>query len=148
MVDPHDHNPIPPSSAEPKGQRDFALHPATSARTRCIHRASASRTLLNTSNQFSKRAGGHSGPPLHRDLASATRAPFTKTPPSSTGGHSGPPLRGGCVVSLTFKTKQMDSAQRGGMLSGRAASRTGQLLDTASQHTFGGWQGGHHPRWQ
>ena len=40
------------------------------------------------------------------------------------------------------------SAMRGGMLSGRAASRTGQLLDTASQHTFGGWQGGHRPRWQ
>ena len=40
------------------------------------------------------------------------------------------------------------SAQRGGMLSGSAASRTGQLSDTASQHTFGGWQGGHRPRWQ
>jgi hypothetical protein len=37
---------------------------------------------------------------------------------------------------------------RGGMLSGRAASRTGQLSATASQHTFGGWQGGHHRRWQ
>ena len=34
------------------------------------------------------------------------------------------------------------------MLSGRAASRTGQLSDTASKHTFGGWQGGHHRRWQ
>ena len=40
------------------------------------------------------------------------------------------------------------SAPSGGMLSGRAASRTGQLSDTASQHTFGGWQGGHHRRWQ
>jgi len=39
-------------------------------------------------------------------------------------------------------------AQRGGMLSGRAASRIGQLSATASQHPFGGWQGGHHPRWQ
>ena len=37
---------------------------------------------------------------------------------------------------------------RGGMWSGWAASRTGQLSDTASQHPFGGWQGGHHPRWQ
>ena len=64
------------------------------------------------------------------------------------GGQGDPPLRGVCVVSLTFKTKQMDSAQCGGMLSGRAASRTGQLSDTASQHTFGGWQGGHRPRWQ
>ena len=38
------------------------------------------------------------------------------------------------------------NAPRGGMLSGRTASRTGQLSDTASKHTFGGWQGGHHPR--
>ena len=37
---------------------------------------------------------------------------------------------------------------RGGMWSGWAASRTGQLSDTESQLTFGGWQGGHHPRWQ
>jgi hypothetical protein len=37
---------------------------------------------------------------------------------------------------------------RGGMWSGWAASRTSQLSDTASQHPFGGWQGGHHPRWQ
>ena len=29
-----------------------------------------------------------------------------------------------------------------------AASRTGLLLDTASQHPFGGWLGGHHRRWQ
>jgi hypothetical protein len=35
---------------------------------------------------------------------------------------------------------------RGGMLSGRAASRTGQLLGPESQLTFGGWQGGHRPR--
>jgi hypothetical protein len=34
------------------------------------------------------------------------------------------------------------------MLSGCAASRTVQLSDTASQYTFGGCQGGHHPRWQ
>ena len=37
---------------------------------------------------------------------------------------------------------------RGGMWSEWAASRTGQRSDTASQHPFGGWQGGHHPRWQ
>ena len=64
------------------------------------------------------------------------------------GGHGGPPLRGVRVVSLTFKTKQPHIAMRGGMSSGRAASRTGQLSNTASQHPFGGWQGGHHPRWQ
>ena len=64
------------------------------------------------------------------------------------GGHGGPPLRRGCVVRLTFKTKQPHIAMRGGMWSGWAASRTGQLSDTASQHPFGGWQGGHHPRWQ
>jgi hypothetical protein len=36
---------------------------------------------------------------------------------------------------------------RGGMISGRAASRTGQLSDSANQETFGGYQGGHRPRW-
>jgi hypothetical protein len=36
---------------------------------------------------------------------------------------------------------------RGGMWSGWAASRTGQLSDPASQDTFGGYQGGHRPRW-
>jgi hypothetical protein len=36
---------------------------------------------------------------------------------------------------------------RGGMLSGWAASRTGQLSGPESQLTFGGWQGGHRPRW-
>ena len=36
---------------------------------------------------------------------------------------------------------------RGGMLSGWAASRTEKVSDTASQLTFGGWQGGHRPRW-
>jgi len=86
MVDPHDHKATQPSPAEPTGQRDFASHPATSARTRCIYRASASRTLPNTSNRLSKRAGGHSGPPLHRDLASATQTVFMKTTPSPTGG--------------------------------------------------------------
>ena len=64
------------------------------------------------------------------------------------GGHSGPPLRGVRVVSLTFKTKQPHIEMCGGMTSGRAASRTGQLSDTAGQHPFGGWQGGHHPRCQ
>ena len=64
------------------------------------------------------------------------------------GGHSSPPLRGVRVVSLTFKTKQPHIAMRGGMWSGWAASRTGQLSDTASQHPFGGWQGGYRPRWQ
>ena len=55
---------------------------------------------------------------------------------------------GVCAVSLTIKTKLPHIAMRGGMWSGWAASRTGQLSDTASQHTFGGWEGGHHPRWQ
>ena len=65
------------------------------------------------------------------------------------GGHSGPPLRGDYVFN-TYNEDAIDVriAQRGGMWSGWAASRTGQLLDTASQHTFGGWQGGHHRRWQ
>jgi hypothetical protein len=41
----------------------------------------------------------------------------------------------------------MRNAMRGGRMSGWAASRTGQLSDTASQDTFGGYQGGHRPRW-
>ena len=36
---------------------------------------------------------------------------------------------------------------RSGVMSGWAASRTGQLSDTESQFTLGGWQGGHRPRW-
>jgi hypothetical protein len=36
---------------------------------------------------------------------------------------------------------------RGGMMIGWAASRTGQLSDIANQETFGGYQGGHRPRW-
>ena len=99
-------------------------------------------------NRFSKRAGGHGGLPLRRDFPSATQAVLIKTTSPCAGGHSGPPLRRGCVVSLIFKTKQPHNAMRGGMWSGWAASRTGQLSDTASQHPFGGWQGGHHPRWQ
>ena len=72
MVDPLVHQTIPPSPAEPKGQRDFALHPATSARTRCIHRASVNRIMPIVSNRFSKRAGGHGGPPLRGDLFNDT----------------------------------------------------------------------------
>jgi hypothetical protein len=36
---------------------------------------------------------------------------------------------------------------RGGMMSGWAASRIGQLSDIANQETFGGYQGGHRTRW-
>jgi len=120
MVDPLGHQMVPPSPAEPRGQRDFAYHPATSARTRCIHRVSGERVCGHPKSiRFSKRAGGHSGPPL----------------------------RGVCAISLTFKTKKLYIAMRGGMWSGWAASRTSQLSDTASQHPFGGCQGGHHRRW-
>ena len=42
---------------------------------------------------------------------------------------------------------QANGATRGGMLSGSAASRTVYWSDIASQHAFGGYQGGHHPRW-
>jgi len=41
----------------------------------------------------------------------------------------------------------MRNAMRGGMMSGWAASWTDQLSGTESQHTFGGYQGGHRPRW-
>jgi hypothetical protein len=119
MVDPLGHQTVRPSPAEPRGQRDFAYHPATSARTRCIHRVSVNQTLPIVCNRISKCAGGHSGPPL--------RGVF------STSGQIG--------------MDNPNSAMRGGMWSGWAASRTGQLSDTASQHPFGGWQGGHHRRW-
>jgi hypothetical protein len=72
MVDPLGRQTLPPSPAEPKGQRDFALHPATSARTRCIHRASVNQSvqmrcihparalLTSTKGQsVSIHAGGH-----------------------------------------------------------------------------------------
>jgi len=49
------------------------------------------------------------------------------------GGHSGPPLRRGCVVSLIFKTKQPHIAMRGGMWSGWAASRTFQPTGECKQ---------------
>ena len=44
-------------------------------------------------------------------------------------------------------TTKHRNAMHGGLRSGWAASRTGQLSDTESQLTFGGWQGGHRPRW-
>jgi hypothetical protein len=40
MVDPLSRRTVPKSPAEPIGHQNFAFHPATSARTRCIHRAS------------------------------------------------------------------------------------------------------------
>ena len=43
--------------------------------------------------------------------------------------------------------KHPRNAMRGGMMSGCAASRTGQLSGTKSQFAFGGYQGGHRPRW-
>ncbi len=49
---------------------EFAQHPARSARTRCIRLASA-LTTTKYSQFVSKRAGGHSGPPLRGDFASA-----------------------------------------------------------------------------
>ena len=63
------------------------------------------------------------------------------------GGHGGPPLRRDFFIESQIITDQPDNAPRGGMLSGWAASRTVQCLDFASQHAFGGYQGGHHPRW-
>ena len=68
----------------------------------------------------------------------------------AVNGHSGPPLYGDAIPTSAsaLDIDKPINAQRGGMLSGRAASRIGQLSDTASQHTSGGWQGGHHPRWQ
>jgi hypothetical protein len=53
-----------------------------------------------------------------------------------------------CDPAIHNQTFTPNNATAGGMWSGWAVSRTGQLSDTASQHPFGGWQGGHHPRWQ
>ena len=147
MVDPLGHQTIPPSPAEPIGQWDFALHPATSARTRCIHLASVNQSAQircihpASMNQSVQIRCIHPASALFTSIS-------VKTVSKRAGGHGGPPLRGVCNVRLTFKTKQPHIAMRGGMWSGWAASRTGQLSDTASQHPFGGWQGGHHPRWQ
>jgi hypothetical protein len=44
-------------------------------------------------------------------------------------------------------TDEPNDAVRGGMWSGWAASRSVQCSDFASQYAFGGYQGGHHPRW-
>jgi hypothetical protein len=74
MVDPHVQLALPPSPAEPIGHRNFALHPATSARTRCIHRASEHTVI----------------PTLH---------PATTSNAIGVGGHGGPPLRGGCGLN-------------------------------------------------
>ena len=90
MVDPLGHQTVRPSPAEPNGHQNFALHPATSARTRCIYRASGQRVCGHPkSNETAKRAGGHSGPPLRGGLTSATHATFTKPSPSCAGGHIG-----------------------------------------------------------
>ena len=84
MVDPLSYRTIPPSPAEPNGHQNFAYHPATSARTRCIHRASADRTLPNTTNRLSKRADGYGGPPLRIILRPQTRS--TRVPTNASRG--------------------------------------------------------------
>ena len=92
--------------------------------------------------------------PYAENLAFAAQAIFVTTTHHIRAGTVACPYEWLYQVRLAIGKRQSTvlnkpfSAQRGGMLSGRAASRTGQLLDTASQHTFGGWQGGHHPRWQ
>ena len=92
--------------------------------------------------------------PYAENLASATQAIFVTTTHHIRAGTEACPYEWLYQVRFAIGKLQSTvinkpfSATRGGMLSRRAASRTGQLLDTASQHTFGGWQVGHHPRWQ
>jgi hypothetical protein len=95
MVDPRDHKAIPPSQAELKGQRNFALHPATSARVRDIHRASVIRmaSIYNASTKRHPREGT-AALPYAENLASAAQAIYVTTTPSRAGGHGGPPLPG------------------------------------------------------
>jgi hypothetical protein len=50
-------------------------------------------------------------------------------------------------ISHVNRHKHPRNAMCGGMMSGWAASRTSEFSDTASQLTFGGYQGGHRPRW-
>ena len=155
MVDPRSQRTIPQSPAEPIGHQKFALHPATSARVRDIHRASVIRMALiyNASTKRHPREGT-AALPYAENLASATQAIFVTTTHHIRAGTEACPYESLYRVRFPIGKRQSTvinkpvGAQRGGMLSGSAASRTGQLLDTASQHTFGGWQGGHHPRWQ
>jgi hypothetical protein len=92
--------------------------------------------------------------PYSENLASATQAIFVTTTHHMRAGTEACPYESLYQVRFAIGKLQSTvinkpfSAPSGGMLSGRAASRTGQLSDTASQHTFGGWQGGHRPRWQ
>ena len=91
--------------------------------------------------------------PYAENLVSAAQAIFVKRTHHIRAGAEACPYESLYQVRFAIGKRQstvinkLFSAQRGGMLSGRAASRTGQLSDTASQHTFGGWQGGHRPRW-
>ena len=126
MVAPLSQRTIPPSPAEPIGHQNFALHPATSARVRDIHRASVNQQFRCQGINFRNARADTAARPYE----SLYQVRFAIGKLQST------------VINKSI------SATRGGMLSGRAASRTGQLSDTASQHTFGGWQVGHHPRWQ
>jgi len=71
-----------------------------------------------------------------------------KIVPKAREGVAALPYAEVCDPAIHNQTFTPNIATPGGMWSGRAASRTGQLSDTASQHPFGGWQGGHHPRWQ
>ncbi len=92
--------------------------------------------------------------PYAENLVSTAQAIFVTNTHHARAGTEACPYESLYQVRFAIGKRQSTvinkpiNAQRGGMLSGRAASRTGQLLDTASQHTFGGWQGGHHPRWQ
>ena len=71
MVAPHLQLALPPSLAEPNTRQNFALHPATSARTGCIHRASEYAVIPNHNGKAHQlHAGGHSGPPLRGGFVS------------------------------------------------------------------------------
>ena len=94
MVDPLSQRTILQSPAEPIGHQNFALHPATSARVRGIHRASVIR-MASTYIASTKRhpREGTAALPYAENLVSAAQAIFVTTTPSRAGGHGGPPLR-------------------------------------------------------
>ena len=82
--------------------------------------------------------------PYAEKLVSAAQAIFVTTTHHLRAGTEACPYEWLYQVRFAIGKRQSTvinkpiNAQRGGMLSGRAASRTGQLSDTASQHTFGG----------
>ncbi len=79
MVDPLGHQTLQSSPAELKGQRNFALHPATSARVRDIHRASVHQRFRYQGINFRNVRADTAVRPYAENLVSAAQAIFVTT---------------------------------------------------------------------